>query len=150
MSCWHGENVSYREYGSTGRCWDVPGEKSVFGLNIREIQALEPCRWTIGGVKRQENGSFRAEILDLVDYAADIHSTMVRIYRRNVRLVNQEPVIRGGKARLWAYSTAGLAKAAGCSESTVRRAIEARKLDPVDLLSVCAWLQQRRAESSAP
>ena len=50
---------------------------------------------------------------------------------------------RGHGRKVWGYSYAEIARAAGTSEGAVRVAVCAGKLDPANLASVIAWVNKR-------
>ena len=63
--------------------------------------------------------------------------------KRTVRLVAEEPKRRGGKARLWAFGLRAIARAAGVSEKTVRRAA-GTEFDPAALAEVSRYVSTKR------
>lgn len=62
---------------------------------------------------------------------------------RIVSIVSEEPQKRGGKARLWAFGLRAIAKAAGVSEKTVRRAA-GTEFDPAALAEVSRYVSTKR------
>lgn len=67
-----------------------------------------------------------------------------REMRRTVRLVNEEPSKRDGKARLSAFGLRAVASLAGVSLRTVRRAAKAGELDMGSLAGVSGWIERQR------
>jgi len=63
--------------------------------------------------------------------------------KRTVLLVAEEPVLRNGKARLYAFGVRAIAAAGGVSEKTVRRAIVNGTLNPSSLGCVLRFLTER-------
>ncbi len=53
---------------------------------------------------------------------------------RTVTLCNHVPRSRGGRAKLWAFGVADLAKLLRVSVPTIRRRLAAGTLDPADLV----------------
>ncbi len=64
--------------------------------------------------------------------------------RRTIRLVIEQPARRASKSRLHGYGIEAVMKLAGCSKSTVNRAIAAKDLDMTSMQSVAAWVQGRK------
>jgi hypothetical protein len=63
--------------------------------------------------------------------------------RRTVQLIEGTTEGRKSKPKLWAFDVHAVAKAAGVSSRTVRRAIIAGTLEPRSLLSLHRWLSER-------
>ena len=64
--------------------------------------------------------------------------------RRTVRLVNEEPSKRAGKARLSAFGLRAVASLAGVSLRTARRAAKAGDLDMGSLAGVAGWIGRQK------
>lgn len=63
-----------------------------------------------------------------------------RLSRRNVTLPNSDAATRGRYSRVWGYTAHTIARLAGVSVSTVRKAIVAGTVKPHDLGSIFAWV----------